>query len=211
MFASINPIAQCRKPSGPLGWLILRLMNKRHSGVTDWGLEHVRIVKSDIILDMGCGGGRTIAKLTAMASEGRVCGIDYSAAAVAASKRTNREAVESRRVELREASVSAIPYADGEFDLVTAVETHFWWPDIPRGMREAFRVLKSGGRLVIIAEYYNGGKHEKYAEKLAEHTSMASLTVDQHRALLLDAGFADVQVIEDTARGWICAHAGRPA
>lgn len=210
MFVSINPIAQCRKPSGPLGWLILRTMNSRHSGVTDWGLGHVRIAKTDVILDVGCGGGRTIAKLAAIASDGRVCGIDYSSAAVAASTRNNREAVNRGRVEIREASVSAIPYTDGEFDLVTAVETHFWWPDIPRGMRETFRVLKSGGTLVIVAEYYNGAKHEKYAEKLSEHTGMASLTVEDHRRLFLDAGFTTVQVVENAANGWICAFGVKP-
>ncbi len=38
------------------------------------------------------------------------------------------------------------------FDLVTAVETHFWWPNLPVDMREVFRVMKPGGTLVLTAE-----------------------------------------------------------
>jgi hypothetical protein len=32
------------------------------------------------------------------------------------------------RVEVREASVSRLPFSDGAFDVSTAVETHIWWP-----------------------------------------------------------------------------------
>jgi 2-polyprenyl-3-methyl-5-hydroxy-6-metoxy-1,4-benzoquinol methylase len=38
-------------------------MNRRHSRVTDWGLQQVAIREHDTILDVGCGGGRTVAKL----------------------------------------------------------------------------------------------------------------------------------------------------
>lgn len=101
-------------------------MNSRHSGVTDWGLTHVSIEKTDIILDVGCGGGRTLSKLSAIASEGKVYGIDYSEASVAASKRTNARWVTMGRVEVLHGSVSRLPFREGMFDLVTAVETHFW-------------------------------------------------------------------------------------
>ena len=63
---------QCRKPSGWLGRWVLRNMNKRHSGVTDWGLSHVSIPRDAAILDVGCGGGRTIAKLAAASGSGLV-------------------------------------------------------------------------------------------------------------------------------------------
>jgi len=49
-------------------------MNRHHSKLTDWGLSHVEIEKTDTILDVGCGGGRTISKLAAMASDGKVHG-----------------------------------------------------------------------------------------------------------------------------------------
>jgi SAM-dependent methyltransferase len=196
--------SQCQKPRGLFGRLVLWSMNRRHSAVTDWGLHHVVINAQDTILDAGCGGGRTVAKLAASASGGFVHGIDYAAESVAVARRLNEQSIEQGRVEIREASVTALPFADDTFDLVTAVETHFWWQDLPAGMREVYRVLKPGGRLAIIAEFYNGGRHAKYATLLSAHTTMAILDVEQHRAMFTAAGFADVQIDEERAKGWLC-------
>ena len=196
-------VGQCQKPRGLLGRFVLWTMNKRHSRVTDWGLQGIAVESDAKILDVGCGGGRTVSKLSAMAPAGIVHGIDYSTESVAAARRFNREAIDQGRVVIEEGSVLALPYAAGTFDLVTAVETHFWWGDIGAGMRECQRVLRPGGRIVVIAEFYNGGSHAKYAGKLAMFTSMAVMDAEQHRAMLSDAGFADVQLLEEPRRGWI--------
>ncbi len=186
-------------------------MNRLHSSLTDWGLQQVRVSTHDVILDVGCGGGRTLNKLAAMASEGRIYGIDYSEASVDASRRTNRQWIDRGRVEIRQATVADLPFADDTFDLVTAVETHFWWPDLAAGMREIFRVLKPGGRLVVIAEFYDGGKHAKHVARLSKLTAMAMLTVEQHRTMFSGAGFGNVQIIENEPKGWICGLGEKPA
>lgn len=74
---------QCQKPTGWLGRFVLWNMNSRHSKVTDWGLSNIEVQRQDVILDVGCGGGRTVSKLAAMASEGRVYGIDFPRTSVA--------------------------------------------------------------------------------------------------------------------------------
>jgi len=61
-------------------------MNISHSKVTDWGLSHICIAAADTILDVGCGGGRTLSKLAARATQGKVYGVDDSEESVAASK-----------------------------------------------------------------------------------------------------------------------------
>jgi SAM-dependent methyltransferase len=62
-------------------------MNSSHSKLTDWGLKHISIENYGTILDVGCGGGRTVSKLAAISTQGKVYGIDYSDESVAATKK----------------------------------------------------------------------------------------------------------------------------
>lgn len=205
-------VSQCQKPRGWLGRYTLWRMNVSHSKLTDWGLEHVSVEKRHTVLDVGCGGGKTVSKLAAMATEGKVCGVDFSDESVAVSKKTNARSIEAGRVEIQHASVSQLPFSDGTFDLVTAVETHFWWPDIPGDTREIFRVVKPGGKLILIAEIYKGANTlaAKLAEKYADRSPIKLLSVDEHSELLANAGFSDVQVVEERAKGWICGIGKKP-
>ena len=198
-------------PTGWLGRFTLWRMNASHSRVTDWGLAHISVRNHDTILDVGCGGGRTIAKLAATAAQGKVYGIDHSEEAVAQSKRTNAPAIEKGRVDIRQASVAQLPFSAGMFDFVTAVETHFWWPDAPGAMRELLRVLKPEGRLVIIAEVYKGAN--TMASRLVERAGpvgLKLLTVEQHRQLFVGAGYSDIQVMTEANNGWICGMGTKP-
>ena len=188
-------------------------MNSSHSKLTDWGLEQISIDDHYTILDIGCGGGRTVSKLAAVATQGKVYGVDYSEESVAATKRTNARWIDLGRVEVRLGSVSQLPFPDGMFDLVTAVETHFWWPDLRNDMQEIFRVLKPDGQLIIIAEVYKGAHAmaSRLAETYAGRTGMTLLSAEEHRRLFANAGYSDVQIIEEDGKGWICGLGRKPA
>jgi ubiquinone/menaquinone biosynthesis C-methylase UbiE len=203
-------LGQCRKPRGPLGRVHIAAMNQRHIGVTRWGLNHLQIEPAFAILDVGCGGGKAVERLAAMAPQGKVCGVDYSAASVAAARATNARAIAEGRVEVQQASVSALPFADATFDLVTAVETHYYWPDPANDLREILRVLKPGGRLAIIAETYRG--QTLGALMIVPMTLLRAryLTVEEHRQLLTAAGFAQVVVDIEPPKGWIYAAGLKP-
>ena len=187
-------------------------MNKRHSGVTDWGLSHVTIQPTDTILDAGCGGGRTVGKLAAAATSGKVYGIDFSSESVAVSKRNNSQLIEEGRVEIQQASVSELPFADSFFDLIVAVETHFWWPNLPGDTRELYRVLKPGGSVIIIAEVYRGGtsNHAQFIEKHLPKTGLKLLSIDEHRQLFEEAGFTEVETFTRPEKLWISVTGKKP-
>jgi ubiquinone/menaquinone biosynthesis C-methylase UbiE len=201
-------LKQCSRPDGWLGRLNLWSMNRRHSKVTEWGLTHVSIHSKDTILDVGCGGGMTVARLAAVATDGKTFGIDYSETSVAASRKLNHASIAAGRVDVRLGSASHVPFPDQMFDLVTAVETHYYWPDLNADMKEVLRVLKRGGTLIIIAEAYKGGKHDQLLQRLEQlrgTMTYAHLSVSEHRDLFSHAGYDDVQVFEEYDKGWICA------
>jgi ubiquinone/menaquinone biosynthesis C-methylase UbiE len=177
---------QCRRPEGWLGRWLLRNMNMRHSTVTDWGLSHVSIPRDGAILDVGCGGGKTIAKLAAASGSGIVNGLDHSQDSVRVASRLNAKWIDSGRVAIREGSVSQLPYSDNTYDLVTAVETHFFWPNLSKDTREVCRVIKPGGSFAIIAEVYMGAgpATSRMMEKFATKAGLTLLTPEEHRSLL---------------------------
>lgn len=203
-------IRQVRKPTRWLGRPFAWLMNSSHSNLTDWGLTNVPIEKQFTILDVGCGGGRTIQKLAAAATEGKVCGIDYAAGSVAASSRTNAHLIASGRVEIERASVSQLPFPNDTFDLVTAVETQYYWPDMINDMKEILRVLKPGGSLIVIAESYKGSRYAALQSPAMWLLRSTLLSVNEQKELFSAAGYTDVQLFEERARGWMCATGRKP-
>lgn len=175
--------------------------------MTDWGLSHVTIGSAFQILDVGCGGGRTIEKLAATAMAGVVDGIDYADGSVSVSRQRNAELIQAGRVVIQKASVSQLPFADDTFDLVTAIETQYYWPDLPGDMREILRVLKPAGRLVIIAEMYKGGRYDRLKWPVMWLLRSSHLSVSDHRELFASAGYDNIEIFEERNKGWICATA----
>jgi len=199
---------QCRKPSGALGRRVARVMNLTHSGLTDWGLSHVSVGRADRILDVGCGGGRTIQKLANMASDGLVSGVDYSSASVDIARQTNADTIAAGRVTVERGPVSALPFSDRTFDLVTAIETHYYWPNLEDGMREILRVLKPGGTFALIAETVKDRQPNPLYRVAMPLLGATYLTMNEHTTLLRHAGFVDV-AIDTRSIGWMCATARR--
>ncbi|HEV7425572.1 MAG TPA: class I SAM-dependent methyltransferase [Thermoanaerobaculia bacterium] len=198
---------QSRKPGRSIGRFFLWAMNRTHSRLTDWGLAHVAVENDFAILDVGCGGGRTIQKLASIAPAGKVCGIDYADGSVAASRSTNKRLIAAGRVQIEKASVSKLPFADNTFDLVSAVETQYYWPDLTNDMREILRVLRPGGTLIVIAESYRGGRYDKLQRPVMKLLKSTNLSVDEHQQLFAAAGYTDIQIFEEPKKGWFCGTA----
>lgn len=202
--------SQVRKPSRWLGRPMAYLMNGSHGPLTDWGRTHIQVTKQFTILDVGCGGGRTVNKLAQMTG-GEVYGVDYAMGSVAASRATNKELIAAGRVHIEHGWVSELPFAADHFDLVTAIETQYYWPNLDEDMREILRVLKPDGKLLVIAENYKGGRHDWLEGPLMRLLGSSRLSASDQRELFARAGYSDVQVIEETKKGWICAIGTKPA
>ncbi len=139
------------KPVGDVGAKMLERMNISHAPLRAFGLHTIEYQPHMTILDVGCGGGATIKDLLKLSKESVVYGLDYASKSIEMSSLNNKEEL-NKRVFLKKGDVAHLPYEENMFDLVTAVETVYFWPDITKGLEEIHRVLKKGGHLNIICE-----------------------------------------------------------
>ena len=103
------------------------------------------------MLDVGCGGGFTIRRLLKRSKDAQVYGIDISEESVTKARQVNAEVLD-KQVYVMQGSAEQLPYNDKMFDLVTAVETVYFWPNLPDCLQEVRRVLKPGGKFAIMVE-----------------------------------------------------------
>jgi len=105
----------------------------------------------EVGLDVGCGPGHLVCELAReVAPAGRIYGIDTSKDMLNwARQRAITENV-SDYVELRGGDATQLDFADGSLDFVTASQVYCFVTDITDAIREAARVLRKGGRLVIL-------------------------------------------------------------
>jgi SAM-dependent methyltransferase len=179
-------------------------MNLGHFGLTSWGLTKIEIPKNATVLDIGCGGGRTLERLAFIARFGKVVGIDYSKDAVAVARKRNQQLIESGRVEVIHGSVSSMPFPDATFTCVSAVETYYFWPDISADLAEVRRVMKPDAQLLIIAGMYRGSRFDKRNSRLIRAGGIRCFSVQEFEEVLQGAGFPDVAVSVEPQKGWIC-------
>jgi ubiquinone/menaquinone biosynthesis C-methylase UbiE len=102
---------------------------------------------------------------------------------------------------VQEASVVKLPFGESTFDLVTAFETIYFWPDIEHCFNEVKKVLKSGGMFVIVNEDDGlSGNNEKW-EKLIE--GMHTYKPEEIKLHLSNAGFKAIDIRKDEAKHWL--------
>lgn len=113
-------------------------------------------------------------------------------------------------MEIRQAPVSHLPFPEDKFDLVTAVETQYYWPSPVRDMQEILRVLKPGGKLIVIAESYKKGAYNWLQGPVMKLLKASNLDVAGHRELFSKAGYMNIGIFEETKKGWVCGIGEKP-
>ena len=156
------------------------------------------------VLDVGCGGGRAITRILARTRR-EVAGVDHSPEAVGTTRRLNRSAIASGRLRVLEGSVDHLPFRDGFFNVATAFETTYFWPDLQAGLIEIRRVLSPGGRLVITNEVADREAAGHWAERLGMNVPDGRSLA----ALAHEAGFLTADISLHPRHGWLRLLAAR--
>jgi len=207
-------ISQTKKPTGLLGLVMTKAMNRVHGKLTNWGLSFIEIKENDIILDIGCGGGKTVNKLARTVKNGKVYGIDHSDVSVRSSTKLNSYFIDGNKVEIKRASVSSLPYPDNFFDVITAIESYFFWPNLESDMKEVLRVLKSKGRLLLVSEVARTPRNEKTIDRYARLADTSDFmhyqTKDELNQLLVKTGYDDINIHENMKHGWVAGVGCKP-
>jgi ubiquinone/menaquinone biosynthesis C-methylase UbiE len=140
------------------------------------------------VLDVGCGTGALLRKLESRLPDGiDLAGVDPAPAMLEVG-RTKLGA--ASRIRLEKAFAEQLPFPNRSFDLVVSTVSFHHWSDRPAGLREAGRVLRAGGG-ILLADHFTAGWLRAF-NVLARH-DMES--VDETEAMLRLAGFTVTDVV----------------
>lgn len=193
------------KPKGFWGSLMIKSMNKGHSQLTNWALDHIKFSRSNKVLDVGCGGGKTVEKLCEKIGNGKVYGIDYSELCVKNTEKLNKKNILCGKVKIKQASVSQLPFDENYFDVVTAVETYYFWPDKLNDLKEIKRVLKPSGKILLVFEMLKTDKDPFKWEKVEKSLKIKAVSEKGIAQMLSDAGYVNIQTYTKNNTSWMCA------
>ena len=125
-----------RKPEGFWRRTLLRSINHDHAAWARWGLSHLDWHHTWNVLDIGCGGGANIARMMSLCPKGLIYGIDASEESVDSSRKYNRPELD-KRCFILQGTVDCLPFDVDTFDVITAFEALYSWPDLEKAFKEA--------------------------------------------------------------------------
>jgi ubiquinone/menaquinone biosynthesis C-methylase UbiE len=144
------------------------------------------------ILDIGCGTGAFAARLLTARPQASVCGLDLSDGML--EQCSQRPEVSAGRLHLAQGDSQRLPFADHTFDAITCTHSFHHYPRQAAVVAEMYRVLRPGGRLLII-----DGDRDRIWGRLVYDVVVVMMEGDvKHlsraafRALYHDAGFVNV-------------------
>lgn len=195
---------QARNARGPLGRLIAFIMARETWAQNRRAIDALEVAPSDHVLDLGCGPGRALAALAARAPRGRVVGADPSELMAEIASDRNKALLRAGRVDVAVAGVEALPFADASFDKVLCVHVLYFWPELTPAFRELRRVLKPGGRFVLL--FRTTADAEAIASFPPEVYAFRPLT-----QVAASLGAVGLEVIDTDGEGLVLLRGRRPA
>jgi ubiquinone/menaquinone biosynthesis C-methylase UbiE len=189
---------QYRLPEGALGRDVGVEMARDHLPENHWTVALLDARAGDRLLEIGFGPGTAVEALLDVVTDGRIDGVDHSELMVSEATRRNARAVASVRAELRYGDAARLPYADGTFDKVFSIHAVYFWPRPMDVLREALRVLKPGGTLLITMLPKERWPPNPPGSALAYGTEECTpYAIPELQRMMLETGFRRTEVCAD--------------
>lgn len=159
-------------------------------------LAYAAVNPGETVLDLGSGAGvDCFLAAREVGSSGRVIGVDMTAAMIERA-RGNAAKSGTTNVEFRLGEIEHLPLADASVDVVISNCVVNLSPDKPQVFREAYRVLKPGGRMVVSDLVLNRAlapELQKNVDLYVGCVAGASLK-DDYLRFIREAGFRNVEI-----------------
>lgn len=153
----------------------------------------------DTVLDLGSGAGfDCFLAAGKVGPSGRVIGVDMTPEMLEKARENARKSAHAN-VEFRLGEIEHLPVADNSVDVIISNCVINLSPDKPQVFREAFRVLRAGGRLMVSDIVLDAPLPKAILDSAAAYVgciSGASLRAE-YLALIAGVGFEDVQVVAE--------------
>lgn len=141
--------AQFGRPHGLTGHAIGLLMAVKNRAMSHAALDALLVQPGDRVLEIGFGPGVALAALASHGEAACIAGVDPSAVMLAQARRRCLAARDPARFDLRPGTAAELPWRDGTFQRVLAVNSFHLWDDPAADLFEVRRVMAPGARLVL--------------------------------------------------------------
>jgi ubiquinone/menaquinone biosynthesis C-methylase UbiE len=175
-------------PRGFGGWIMGWIMPIVHDSINKLVLPLMDLEPQDNLLDVGCGPGYFLKKHASNVRS--VAGLDLSEVMIKMATRKNRARIKAGTAEFVQGEASELPWKDNTFSVVTSTGSFVAFPKPLESLKEMYRVLRPGGRVVFSIEWNaeDGADHSKKIEEWG----IKILSEEDIRSMMEEAGFSDI-------------------
>ena len=177
-------------PRGLTGRITLMFMNRGHKSIYENVASTLKLRSEDNLLEIGCGNGYFIKNYASNVHS--VAGLDLSELCIKLATKNNKEHIIAGNAEFMQGDATQLPWEDNKFSVITSMASFMMFPKPVESLKEMYRVLRPGGRVVVCIEWNaeDGMDHSKDIKKYG----IQLWAENDVRNMLKEAGFFDVNI-----------------